>query len=154
MKNGNEMKRSVSIAVAVLGASVAAAADLLALHADYSQWESFERLEAIHPIANPGFPEVLRENADNGYCRSHQYEAAAHYYLPLASAIAGEVRRRVRAGDRTELPRSWTGEAERRCHEAFRAAKLRDQRPVLPRTAAEYGRVTGDLRKAMKEVLE
>ena len=43
-----------------------ATTDLLALHADYSQWESFERLEAIHPIVNPGFPEVLRDNADNG----------------------------------------------------------------------------------------
>ena len=66
-------------------------ADLLALHTDYSLWESFLRLDAIEKVANPNFPQVLFENAANSYCMSHQYELARHLYAPRAHRFAAHV---------------------------------------------------------------
>ena len=40
-----------------------AMADLLALHTDYSLWESYQRLDAVEKIRNPLFEKTLFENA-------------------------------------------------------------------------------------------
>lgn len=63
-------------------------ADLLALHTDYSLWESYVRLNDVRKVENPEFPRVLLENAANDYCRSHQYELARHLYAPRAHGFA------------------------------------------------------------------
>ncbi|MDO4583083.1 MAG: alpha-N-acetylglucosaminidase TIM-barrel domain-containing protein [Planctomycetia bacterium] len=62
--------------------------DILALHEDYSLYETWERCHAIEPIRNPNFGQVLLDNASCGYCRSHQYEVADRWYLPVIQEIA------------------------------------------------------------------
>ena len=106
-------------------------ADLLALHTDYSLWESFLRLDAIEKVRNPDFPRTLFDNASNGYCRSHQYELARHWYLPRARAMAGRVAKAVADNDRRAALFDSNAEKERL---ALMERPLESLRPVLPRT--------------------
>ena len=76
-------------------------ADLLALHTDYSIWESYQRLDAVEKIQNPDFSKTLFENASCRYCRSHQYELARHWYAARARRMAERLAQAVASGDRT-----------------------------------------------------
>ncbi|MDO4571365.1 MAG: hypothetical protein Q4D38_13345 [Planctomycetia bacterium] len=75
--------------------------DILALHEDYSLYETWERCNAIEPIQNPNFGWVLLDNASCHYCRSHQYELMDRWYLPVVREIAGSVKEYV-SGERKD----------------------------------------------------
>ena len=109
-------------------------ADLLALHTDYSLWESFLRLDAVEKVRNPGFPKVLFDNASCKYCRSHQYELARHWYAPRMKMMAERLAKAVASGDR-EATLFDDPETERR---ALMERPLESMRPVLPRTWQRY----------------
>ena len=111
-----------------------AMADLLALHTDYSLWESYQRLDAVEKIQNPNFSKTLFENASCPYCRSHQYELARHWYVPHARKMADRLAKAVAAGDR-KANLSEGAEAERL---ALKAKPLESLRPTLPRTAENF----------------
>ena len=113
-------------------------ADLLALHTDYSLWESFLRLDAIEKVTNPNFPQVLFENAANSYCMSHQYELARHLYAPRAHRFAARVAELTAKGDR-KTPLEL--EPSDREIEALRARPLESLRPTQPRTAESFRRL-------------
>lgn len=66
--------------------------DLLASHEDYSLLESLRRLERTAPT-NPHFERTLKNNAENGYCRSYIYENAAFLYFPEMDILFSEVRK-------------------------------------------------------------
>ncbi len=118
-------------------------ADLLELHTDYSLWESFLRLDAVEKVRNPGFPKTLFDNASCGYCRSHQYELARHWYASRMKEMAARLARAVAAGDRT-VALFDDPEAERR---ALMEVPLESLKPVRPRTEANF-------RKVLREVQE
>ena len=118
-------------------------ADLLALHTDYSLWESYQRLDAVEKIQNPDFSKTLFENASCGYCRSHQYELARHWYAPRAKAVAEGVAKAIAAGDR-KMVLEGDAEAERL---ALKAKPLESLKPTLPRTQENF-------RKVMREIAE
>ena len=120
-----------------------AMADLLALHTDYSLWESYQRLDAVEKIRNPLFEKTLFENASCDYCRSHQYELARHWYTPHVKAVAGKLAKAVAAGDR-KADISVNAERERL---ALKAKPLEALKPTLPRTAESFRRV-------MREIVE
>ena len=109
-------------------------ADLLALHTDYSLWESYQRLDAVEKIQNPNFSKTLFENASCPYCRSHQYELARHWYAPHARKMADRLAKAVASGDRA-AKLSEGAEAERL---ALKAKPLESLRPTLPRTAENF----------------
>ena len=75
-------------------------AELLALHTDFSLWESFCRLDAIEKVTNPNFPNVLMENAMCNYCASHHYEFAEYWYKPVMRQTADKIIAIVKSGDR------------------------------------------------------
>ena len=56
--------------------------DVLAMHNDYSLYQTLVRMNKTEPIKNPNFDKVLLENASCGYCMSHQYELVNSWYLP------------------------------------------------------------------------
>ena len=122
----------------VLAALVERMADVLALHTDYSLWESYLRLDAVEKVRNSDFPQVLFENASCSYCQSHQYELARHWYAPRARAFARRVAELVAAGDRKAELKLLSGEAERL---ALMKQSLASLKPTLPRTAESYVRV-------------
>jgi hypothetical protein len=116
-------------------------ADLLALHTDYSLWESYRRLDAVEKIRNPLFEKTLFENASCSYCRSHQYELARHWYAPHVRAVAAKLAAAVAAGDRAATL-TVPANDERL---ALKAKPLESLKPVLPRTAENFRKVLRDI---------
>ena len=78
-------------------------ADLLELHTDYSLWESFLRLDAVEKVRNADFPKTLFDNASCGYCRSHQYELARHWYAPRMKKMASRLADAISSGNRKAM---------------------------------------------------
>ena len=122
-------------------AAVRAMTKLLALHTDYSLWESYERLDKISPVVNPEFDHVLVDNAINSYCRSHQYEAAANWYEPLAAEMVEEVIKRVDSGDKSELQVDKFKKISEDLHAKMLSRPLCDMRPKAARTLEAFREV-------------
>ena len=116
-------------------------ADLLALHTDYSMWETYQRLDAVEKIQNPDFSKTLFENASCPYCRSHQYELARHWYAVRARQMAERLATAVASGDRKA---KFGGDAEQE-RLALKAKPLESLKPDLPRTEENF-------RKVLREV--
>ena len=109
-------------------------ADTLALHTDYSMWESYLRLDKIEKVRFPGFTKTLFDNASCRYCRSHQYELARHWYAERMRKAAERIANAVAANDRMVVLFD-NPEDERK---ALMERPLESLRPVLPRTAEHY----------------
>ena len=118
--------------------TVKAMTRLLALHTDYSLWESYERLDRVEKIVNPDFEHVLVDNAINSYCRSHQYEAAAFCWEPLAEFLAGRILARVNADERVALDHGEIEEESDRLQKEMLKRPLKTMRPALPRTPRNF----------------
>lgn len=116
-------------------------AEILALHTDFSLCESLDRLAEEAPVFGRDFAKVLLDNASCCYCRSHQYEIAAGWYVPFAGAFVREVLRRVAAGERERLPDEWATKTLLAGLADLQAKGIEAYRPSSPRTAAEYRRV-------------
>jgi hypothetical protein len=120
-------------------------ADLLAQHTDYSLYDTFRRLDAVHPVLNPEFGQVLIDNASCYYCRSHQYELAQHWYLPVMLDRTRAMRARLAADDRT--PFTYGSEFSDELHAKLLKTPLDSMRPTMPRTAET-------LRKTLRALAE
>ena len=118
--------------------TVKAMTRLLALHTDYSLWESYERLDRVEKIVNPDFEHVLVDNAINSYCRSHQYEAAAFCWEPLAEFLAGRILARVNADERVALDHGEIEAESDRLQKEMLKRPLKTMRPALPRTPRNF----------------
>ncbi len=122
-------------------AAVEAMTKMLALHTDYSLWESYERLDAVEKIVNPEFDHVLVDNAVNSYCRSHQYEAAANWYEPLAKLIAHDICQKVATGEKNELDQEGYKKASMRMHDAMLTKPLYEMRPKVKRDIHAFRKI-------------
>jgi hypothetical protein len=121
-------------------------ADLLALHTDYSLWESYQRLDSIERIRYPDFSKTLFDNASCDYCQSHQYEFARHWYAAHTRDVAERVAKIVAAGDRQAVIRT-NVEARRR---ALKARALESLKPTLPRTEENLRTVIREIAQLAK----
>ena len=68
-----------------------ALAEVLSGHEDYSLYESLLRLDGVHKLPRR-FESTLKNNAENGYCRSFIYENAKYLYVPEMELLFGEVK--------------------------------------------------------------
>ena len=125
---------------------------LLALHEDYSLADSLDRLNAVHPVANPNFEHVLVDNAVNGYCRSHQYEAAAFWYEPLARDCVVAARAKVAADDRTPIDDAALAAKSEAYHQAMLTRPLVEMRPTAPRTEAAFRALMRELAARLRSL--
>ncbi len=138
---GEGGEEPVLAAAAAFEREAARLADILALHTDYSVYESYLRLDAVEKIRNKNFARILLDNTTAPYCRSHQYETVRHWYVPLVGKFAAEIRRRLAAGEKKSLngeplPKEW--------NDALGAALLdappESLRPVSSRTREDFVR--------------
>ncbi len=113
-----------------------AIADLLELSTDFSLWESYERLDRIEKVRNPDFEHVLVDNAINGYCRSHQYEAARYWYQPLAEMLAATYVAQVQAEKRQPIDEKKLKELSDRLHRQMLTRPLKEMRPGFNRASS------------------
>ena len=113
-----------------------ALAELLALHEDFSICDTYDRVNAIHPIAYKDFMSVLVDNAANSYCSSHQAELARFCYIPAFEHYLDILKKRILANDRTP--------PERKCLEAYRTRAMKlgfdELRLKVPRTRESFNR--------------
>ena len=138
--------KSAAAAYVALGRAFA---DLLALHTDYSLYESYLRLDAVEKIRNPDFEHVLYDNATCSYCRSHQYEVARWWAAPAMADLAAQLAERAAASDRSPLPTLFPDRyRERSLHRP-----LAEMRPTLPRTSENWRRVMGELARCAEKVV-
>ena len=122
-------------------------ADLLALHTDYSLWESYLRLDSVEKIQNPNFSKTLFENASCGYCRSHQYELARHWYAPHMRTIAKNLAKAIASGDK-DAKISPNAEKERL---ALKKKPLQSLRPTQLRTEENFRKVMRKIEELCKQ---
>ena len=122
-------------------------ADLLALHTDYSLWESYLRLDSVEKIQNPNFSKTLFENASCGYCRSHQYELARHWYAPHMRTIAKNLAKALASGDK-DAKISPNAEKERL---ALKKKPLQSLRPTQLRTEENFRKVMRKIEELCKQ---
>ena len=135
--------KAMGVAYVSLGRAFA---DLLALHTDYSLYESYLRLDAVEKIRNPDFEHVLYDNASCGYCRSHQYEVARWWAVPAMTDLANMLAERAAAGDKSPIPPL----NQDRYRERSLHRPLAEMRPALPRTPESWRRVMRDLETAAR----
>ena len=133
-RKGADNAKEVKAYLASAHALIDAFADTLALHTDYSLWESFVRLNEVENVRNPNFPRTLLDNAINEYCIGYQYEAAEYWYKKVIADVDASVSALLEKGDRTaalRIPRT-------DYHEWMLGTPLKDMAPTLPRTAENY----------------
>jgi hypothetical protein len=124
-------------------------AELLALHTDFSLWESFCRLDAIEKVINPNFPAVLMENAMCNYCASHHYEFAEYWYKPVMRQTADRIVAIVKSGDRQEVAPKYN--VFKMGEKLLVSRPLESMRPKSPRTQEEFKSVLRKLLSAVSE---
>lgn len=129
-ENASELKKYLR----ALAALTDAFAETLALSDDYSLWASFVKMDKIEKIRNPNFPQILLENAINDYCLGYQYEAAQHWYRPVAHDLERGIGALLDAGDR-QAPAEIAKTDYRRW---MLGTPLREMAPTSPRTEAAY----------------
>ena len=118
---------------------------LLALHTDYSLFDSLERLKAVHPVPNPDFGRVLLDNCANAYCASHQAEPAERLYVPAIDMMAMQMAQKAESGDRSPL-RTEDVRKMRETAVSMPLAPMRQQR-----TAAAFREVLKDIEAALSK---
>ena len=123
-------------------------ADTLALHTDYSLWESFVRLDEVEKIRNPNFPRTLLDNAINDYCLGYQYEASEYWYKPVTCDVDASVRALLDAGDR----KSTLAIPQTNYREWMLGTPLKQMAPTMPRTPENYRKTMLKLAKAVEIV--
>ena len=137
-RNGKASAEAVTAAADRFVSLGTAMADLLELHTDYSLWESYQRLDAIEKIKNPDFEHVLVDNATCGYCRSHQAEAARHYYLPAMKLLADVLRAKVAANDKSGYDMKALSARVNALREELLKRPLAEMRPTRARTRPNF----------------
>lgn len=80
-------------------------ARLLESHPDYSLAETLDGLRAVAPVGKH-FPETLKKNCDNLYCRSNIAECARELYLPELQRLFACVEASLRPGEKCR-PDGW-----------------------------------------------
>ena len=100
--------------------------DLLASHKDFSLLESLLRLQRTAPT-NPNFERTLKNNAENGYCRSYIYENAAFLDVPEMEILFSEVRKAFENG--TDIDRESVNSRMSKNRDRYFETPLSDMKP-------------------------
>lgn len=138
-------------------------ADVLALHTDFSVYESYLRLDAVEKIRNPGFDRILLENTAGIYCRSHQYELARHWYAPVMRDLANAIAAKVDAVDRESSLEFVGGIGDGLMNDRHLRPDIRNRmrteplatwKPTLPRTPENFRKTMLGLAAASEDALE
>ena len=113
--------------------------DTLALHSDYSIYETVEGMNAVEPIVNQDFDHVILDNASCTYCQSHQYELMQTWYMPCIKTICDWANDRLDRNDKSAFtyPDSFKKVVTEKKAEML-STPLKDQRPTLERTQENF----------------
>lgn len=119
-------------------------AELLGGHADFSLYDSLEKLREAAPV-NPAFETTLKNNAENNYCRSYIYENAQYLYVPEMRILFSAVAESLATGsiDREKIEREY--EENRENYYAVPLSEMRPLRCELEAVLTESAQLIGQL---------
>jgi len=134
--------------------------DILAMSDDFSMNASFLRLSeakelnGVKPLLNPHTELTLKGNAENGYCRSHQYELVKYVYGPELNAYWAYVFKKISSGDRSQwkMPAEF-GDQYKVIADKFYNTPLSAMAPALPRNPAKLEEILLRMEKLVNELL-
>lgn len=134
--------------------------DVLAMSDDFSMYASLCRLSnakelgGIQPLLNPHSEQTLKGNAENGYCRSHQYELLQYVYRPELSAYWNWVQNRIKSGDYTEWKHPVEfSEKEKIIVDRFYNTPLQKMAPTATRNSKNLSDILIHMQKLVGELL-
>lgn len=106
-------------------------------------------------MLNPHSEQTLKGNAENGYCRSHQYELLQYFYRPELTTYWNCVLKRIKSGDRTEWKRpAEFGEQEKIIVDRFYETSLAKMAPTLTRDSKNLSDVLIQMEKLTNKLLD
>lgn len=134
--------------------------DVLAMSDDFSMNASFLRLSeakelnGVKPLLNPHTELTLKGNAENGYCRSHQYELVKYVYGPELDAYWTYVFKKISSGDRShwKMPAEF-GDQYKVIADKFYNTPLSAMAPALPRNPAKLKEILLRMEKLVNDLL-
>jgi alpha-N-acetylglucosaminidase (NAGLU)-like protein len=137
--------------------------DVLAMSDDFSMYASLNRLSeaeelnGVEPMINPHSEQTLKANAENGYCRSHQYELMQYVFRPELDTYWNWVIKRLKSGERTEWKRpAEFGEQEKIIVDRFYETPLSEMAPTISRDSKNLSnillRMESLVNKLIKEI--
>jgi len=134
--------------------------DLLAMSDDFSMYASFLRLSqakelnGVKPLLNPHTELTLKGNAENSYCRSHQYELVKYVYGPELKAYWNYVFGKIKSGDRSEWKRpDEFNDQYKIIADKFYDTPLSSMAPDVPRNPAKLSEILLRMEKLVNQVL-
>ena len=135
--------------------------DVLAMSDDFSMYASLcklsdaKELNGVQPMLNPHSEQTLKGNAENGYCRSHQYELLRYVYRPELTTYWNCVLKRIKSGDRTEWKRpAEFGEQEKIIVDRFYETSLAKMAPTMSRDSKNLSDILIRMEKLVNKLLD
>lgn len=134
--------------------------DLLALSDDFSLHATLKRLEraeelgGVKPQVNPHSEQTLKGNAENNYCRAHQYELVRHVYQPELDEYWQWVGGQLQSASKKPWirPASFTG-SRKAIQDRFYDTPLADMKPARPRSAESLRHTLEQTRELLATLL-
>jgi len=138
---------------------LAVMSDVLAMSDDFSMYASLcqlsdaKELNGIEPMINPHTEQTLKANAENGYCRSHQYELLQYVYRPELTTYWNWVIKRLKSGDRTEWKQPVEfGEQEKIIVDRFYDTPLAEMAPTISRNSRNLSAILLRMEKLINKL--
>jgi hypothetical protein len=135
--------------------------DVLAMSDDFSMYASLcklsdaKELNGVQPMLNPHTELTLKGNAENGYCRSHQYELLKYVYRPELTAYWNFVFKHLKSGDRAVWKRpAEFGEQEKIIVDRFYETPLVQMAPNMPRDSKNLSAIFMHMEKLINKFLD
>jgi hypothetical protein len=140
---------------------LAVMSDILAMSDDFSMYASLcqlsnaKELNGVQPMLNPHSEQTLKGNAENGYCRSQQYELLEYVYRPELTTYWNWVLKRIKSGDRTEWKRpAEFGEQEKIIVDRFYDTPLAKMAPTMSRNSKNMSDILIHMEKLVNKLLD
>ena len=124
------------------------------MYASLSRLSAAKELGGVQPLLNPHTEQTLKGNAENGYCRSQQYELLQYVYRPESDVYWNWVLKRIKSGDKTEwkTPPEF-GKEEKVIVDSFYATPLEKMAPTIPRNSRNLSDILTRTEKLVDKLL-
>lgn len=135
--------------------------DVLAMSDDFSMYASLcklsdaKELNGVQPMLNPHTEQTLKGNAENGYCRSHQYELLQYVYRPELTVYWNCILKQIKSGNRTEWKRpAEFGEQEKIIVDRFYETPLAKMAPTIKRDSKNMSDILLNMEKLVNKLIQ
>jgi hypothetical protein len=134
---------------------IVGSSDDFSMYASMKLLERAKELNGVVPTVNPHTEQTLKSNAENDYCRSHQYELVQYVYRPELAAYWDWVQKQLDSGKREAWKRPNEFDAmEKSIEDNFYRTPLAEMAPRQSRTAGQLAASLTRLEGLAKEVAE